>query len=569
MQAFPGDTPALVFDGILNRAPISAVDLNVEVPSGLETIIAKLLEKDRNRRYRSAKELRLDLEHLRGVSDAGQPAPRAGLGWAARSRPEQPRGSVSMSWWERLLGAVRPKRIRSLAVLPLENLSRDPEQDYFADGMTEALISTLAQIGSLKVISRTSVLRYKGTDKPLPQIARELNVDAVVEGSVLYAGDQLRITAQLIHAATDRHLWAKSYERDITNVLRLQSEVAQAIAKEIMIKLTPRERACLTCARTVKPEAYEAYLKGRYYWNKWTTEGYQKGTEYFELAIAKDPGYAPPYAGLADTYSTLGIYGILPPKEAFTRAKTAARKALEIDDALGEAHTSLALIRFFFDWDWFGAEEEFQRAIKLNPSHAMAHTAYAFCLIAMGRLEEARREVRRAQELDPLSLLVAVALADYYYCVGDYDKATGQARKMLEMDPNFWPGHSALGWAYEHKAMHEEALAELQKAADLSGGNIRTMAGLGYAQAISGRKGEAMKVLDKLKELAKLGQVTSSYISMVYIGLGENNLAFEWLGRAYEERAPWLIWLKVDGVFDPLRSDPRFQDLLHRMNFPD
>jgi serine/threonine protein kinase/Tfp pilus assembly protein PilF len=543
-QAFSGGTSGVVLSAILEREPVSPARTNPQLPGELERIIRKALEKDRTLRYQAAAELRADLKRLKRDTDSREPRP-----------PHRARRGPSA------------KRIQVLAVLPLENLSRDPSQDYFADGMTEVLIANLARIGALKVISRTSVMRYKGARKGLPEIAQELKADAVIEGSVLQSGNRVRITAQLIHAATDQHLWAESYERDLRDVLALQSEVAQAIAREVEVKVTPQERARLATTRTVNFEAYQLYLKGRYFWNKRTEQNLRKSIEYFHQAIDLDPSYALAYSGLADCYSLLGwdLFGALPPREALPIAKAAALKALEIDDTLADAHNSLAWIQFAFDWNWPGAEYGFKRALELNPGHATAHHWYAEYLLAMGRQEEAIAEIKQAQELDPLSLIISSVVGWVFYYARQYDQAIAQCLKTLEMAPDFSIGHWILGRVYEQQSQFEKALAELEKAVALSGSNPFVLGSLGHAYAVSGNTGEARKVLEELMETSTRRYVSPYSIATIYAGCGEKDLAFRWLERAYEERSGWLAWLKPEPVSDPLREDPRFGDLLRRI----
>jgi TolB-like protein/Flp pilus assembly protein TadD len=418
---------------------------------------------------------------------------------------------------DRLLGRAGSRQIESLVVLPLENLSGDPEQEYFADGMTEALIANLAKIGALKVISRTSAMRYKDTDKPLPEIAQELGVDGIVEGSVLRAGDRVRITAQLIDAETDQHIWAETYERDLRDVLALQSQVAEAVAQEIRITVTPQEHKRLTSSGIVDPAAHEAYLKGRFYWNKRTVKSLKRGLHYFEEAIEKDPGYASAYAGLADSYNLLGAYG-LPVNETLPKAKTAATKALELDKDLAEAHASLGMLRRL-DWDWLGAEEELKRAIQLNPGYASARHWYATLLSSAERHEEAIAEIRKAHELDPLSLIINADMASVFHYARQHDLAIEQSRKTLDLDPNYWIAYRALGDAYLQKGRYEEAISAFQTAMSHSAGHPRVIARLGHAYAISGRKDEAYKVLDQLNELSLDTYVSSYDRAVVYAGL--------------------------------------------------
>ena len=473
---------------------------------------------------------------------------------------------------QRLFNQGGPAQIQSLAVLPLENLSRDPEQEYFADGMTDELITSLAKIRALRVISRGSVMRYKGTNKPLLEIARELNVDGVVEGSVLRSRDRVRVTAQLIQASTDKHLWAESYERDLRDVLALQDEVARTIASEIKGQLSAQEREHLSSARSVNPEAYDAYLKGRFFWAKRTEEDLKKAIGYFNQAIKSDPGYPLPYTGLADSYTALGFsfdVGALPPNQAIPLAETAVTKALEMDDSLAEAHTSLALIRFYYDWDWSGAEREFKRAIELYPSYAHTHHWYAHYLIAMGRTDESLAETRRALEFAPLDLTINLHLGWHYLYSRQYRQAIAQYRKTLELDRNHSQTHRYLGLAYEQNRMFPEAIEELQTAITLSGQNRQMTSELGHAYAMSGRKREAVRVLGELEELSK-GKFVSRYsLGLIRAGLGEPDKAFQQLEEAYQERSDWLTYLNIEPKLDPLRADPRFKDLVRRVGLPD
>jgi len=473
-------------------------------------------------------------------------------------------GLATLAAWILHSKSAQPPAIRSLAVLPLESLSDDASQDYFADGMTDELITDLGQISALRVISRTSVMLYKGTRKPLPQIARELGVDAVVEGTVLRSGDQVRITAQLIEASADKHLWAHSYQGDLRDALALQNAVARAIVEQIRINLTPQEDAVLSGSKAVNPDAYEAYLKGRYFWNKRTAEGLKTAIDYFNQAIEKDPSYAQAYTGLADAFALLGDweYGVMAPKEAFPRAKAAAAKALELDANLGEAHTSLAFSFDVFDWDWAGADREFRRAIELNPGYATAHHWYAWHLIVLGRNDEAIAEMRKAESLDPLSLIISADLADALLIAGQYDESMQQSRKALEMDPNFALAHYQLGQGWVQKRMYNKAIAELQKSMDLAPDNSLFAANLAYAYAVSDKKDAAVRILNDLKNREHHSS-NSSEIALIYAGLDEKTQAMEWLEKAYKERFNPSILKRP--AFDPLRSDPRFQNLLSRI----
>jgi TolB-like protein/Tfp pilus assembly protein PilF len=471
-------------------------------------------------------------------------------------------------WRARLLGRAASPRIESLAVLPLANLSGDASQEYFADGMTEALITDLSRIRALRVISRTSVMRYKGTTKPVPEIARELNVEAVVEGSVQWSGDRVRVTAQLIGAPTDTHLWAESYDRDLRDVLALQDDVARAIASQIKVKLTPQEQVRLASAHRANPEAHEAYLKGRYYWNKRSRGEVKKSLEYFQRAIEIDPTYPLAYAGIADAYSVLGDKADVAPSEAWPKARAASLKALEIDETLGEAHASLALVKLNYDLDWVGAEREFKRAIELSSNYASAHQWYGIYLSAMGRSEEAISEEKRAHELDPLSLIMYRAAGTVFHNAHRYDEEIEVYRKALEMDPNFQPVLDGLVQAHEEQGMIEEAIAEFRQLRTLTGDWPPLTARLASIYARAGRRGEALKLLDELKAQSPRRYVSASNIAMVYTALGDKGQAIAWLERAYVERSPHLYLLKVRPWMDPLRDDPRFQDLVRRVGLP-
>jgi TolB-like protein/DNA-binding winged helix-turn-helix (wHTH) protein/Flp pilus assembly protein TadD len=461
-----------------------------------------------------------------------------------------------------------PPAIRSLAVLPLESLSSDASQDYFADGMTDELISDLGQIRELRVISRTSVMAYKHAHKPLPQIAHELNVDAVVEGTVLRSGGRVRITAQLIEASADKHLWSQSYEGELRDTLALQNTVARAIADQIRINLSQQEQVALNNVIVVNPEAYESYLKGRYFWNKRTADGLSKAIDYFNEAIKRQPDYAQAYAGLADSYALVGDwkYGLLPPKEAYPKAEAAARKAIAVDESLGEAHISLAFCLDNFDWDWESAEREFTRGIELSPGYAIGHEWYGWHLASLGRHDEAVAEVQKAASLDPLSPSIGADLAEELLVAHRFDEAIDQSRKTIMLDPFFAPTHYVLGQALLQKDNYDEAILEFQKAIELSPGSTAFTANLGYACAVSGRRDDAAKILDHLKNRPPQDFSNAPEIAMIYIGLGEKDQAMSWLEKGYAERfSPWVL---MRPCFDPLRSDPGFEDLVRRMGLP-
>jgi TolB-like protein len=458
-----------------------------------------------------------------------------------------------------------PPHIGSLAVLPLENLTGDVAEEYFADGMTDALITRLAQIGALRVISRTSAMHYKGTHKKLPEIARELNVDAVVEGSLARSGSHVRINAQLVHARTDQHLWARQYEREFTDILLLQADVASAIAREIQVTLTPKEHARLTQTRPVNPEAYEAFLRGRFFWNKRTKEGMQKGLEYFRNSVEKDPSFALAHVGLADSYNMLGFWGLAAPREASPKAKTAADKALDLDGDLEEGHAARGWVQLAYDWNWSGAERELQCAIKLNPGYATAHQWYSHLLAYQRRYEEAFSEVQCTLELDPLSLVMNSNSAFIYLLAQQYEEAIERARRTIELDPNNPVPLLWLGWAYAQTKRLGEALDQLRKSVAISGGIARYLSSLGHVYALAGQAEEAWKVLVELEEMAKQRYVSSYDFAAIHAGLGDREAVFSWLERAYDERSAWLALLGSDARFDAFYTDPRFEQLLVRL----
>ena len=464
-------------------------------------------------------------------------------------------------------GEAAPK-VRSIAVLPLESLSNDPSQEYFADGMTDELITALAQISSLRVISRTSIMTYKRVRKLLPEIARELNVEAVVEGTVLRFGDRVRITAQLIELPVERHIWAQSFEGDLRDTLALQNSLARTIAEQIRVTVTQQEQTALQTARPVNPVVYEAYLKGRYFLNKRTADGLKTAIEYFSQAIETDQTYAAGYSGLADAYALSGDwkYGVLSPRDAFAQAEAAATKALALNESLGEAHASLAYALDLYAWDWAAAETEYKRAIQLNPGYPTAHQWYSWHLLMMGRNREGIRELRKAENLDPLSLIIGADIADAFCVSRLYNEAAEQSRKVLEMDQNFAVGHYELGQALEQMHRHGEAIVEFQRAIELSGHSGAFDSNLGYAYAVSGRREEAIQIIKALEAPQDGNASTDADIALIYVGLGDRDQAMISLNKAYEARFKASILLRP--AFDPLRSDARFQDLLGRIGLP-
>lgn len=457
-------------------------------------------------------------------------------------------------------------RIKSLAVLPLENLSADPAQDYFADGMTDELITALAKIVSLRVISRTSIMQYKGVRKSLPSVARELGVDAILAGTVLYSGSRVRITAQLVRAWDESHLWAEKYERDLGDILILQGEVAQAISAQLQIKVTPPERAGLSEAHSVVPRAYEAYLQGIFFRDKWTQTALMKSIELFTEANQLDSTFARSYAGLSQSYCALGILGSLPAAEVYPKAKVAAVRALELDETVAEAHSSLAEVRKAFDWDWLAAQLGYQRALELNPSNAKAHMWYADWLSKMGRNAEATEEAERARELAPFSVDCCSFLGLILYRSRIYQEAMVVCRRAVEFDPYYPVAHWFLGLIYQQTGELPTAITELNKAADLSDAPIYR-ALLGHLYALVGDKARALSTIVELNTLSRERYVSPLDIAVVYTGIGDRNSAFEWLEKAYQQRVMRIQELP-DPVFDSLRLDDRFDNLMQRIGLP-
>jgi TolB-like protein/DNA-binding winged helix-turn-helix (wHTH) protein/Tfp pilus assembly protein PilF len=472
--------------------------------------------------------------------------------WAITHYPRAP---------ERANSATTPAAIHSIVVLPLANLSGDKEQEYFADGMTEALITDLAQIGSLRVISRTSAMQFKGSKETLPQIGRDLKVDAVVEGAVARGENRVRVTAQLVEASSDRHLWAKTYERDVKNVLGLQDEIAQDITEQIRIKLTPKERSLFVQVHAVDPEAYDAYLRGRYWFSLGTREGAWKALDYFQKAIAKDPSYALAYADLAASFIQLSFSGGLPYKESIPKVREAIVKALALDPSLAEAHTPLAWVKFNIDWDWSGAEAEYQQATALNPNNASAHYYYSEYLLAMGRLDEATKESELAQDLDPLFWKHTWWLGQVLYHARRFDDALRQDRRGLEMHPDRAFFYSAMADVYEQQKLFAEAFAARQQAKTLM--KDPNVVALGEAYKHSGYRGYLLKQAQILEQAYNPGAAAH-----LYALLNDEDRAMNALETGYNERWSPILFLRTAPELDSIRSAPRFRDLVRRIGFP-
>jgi len=460
-------------------------------------------------------------------------------------------------------------QIRSLAVLPLTNLSGDPEQEYFSDGMTDALIADLSKIGALRVTSRTSSMRYKRVSKALPEIGRELNVDGVVEGSIMRSGNRVRITVQLIRVSTDQDLWAETYERDLGDVLKLQGDVAQAVAQQVRAQVTPEQQARLRSAPAVNPQAYEAYLRGSSLLRSDTGATLRNAQAYFEEAVRRDPRFAPAYVGLADCYLALGKYRWIPPQDASRYGSEAIHKALQIDGTLGEAHSSLGFLNWQYGWDWQTAEKEMRYAVDLNPNYVEGHFTLVWYLAWNGRRDEALAESQKIRSLDPAYPLASFGESAVYYHQRAYRSLIEVSQRTVITNPNSWSGHYFLAVGYEGSDQLAQAIPEYERAVALSQSDSDPTAGLAYAYAALGKRAEAARILSELQQQSKVTYVSPYMIAVMYAGLGENNKAFEFLEKAYQERSPDVAYfLRADLRMDSLRPDPRFQDLMHRMNFP-
>lgn len=596
-RAFQKPTPPETMTAILNEDPPGISQVVPDLPPALQRVVHRCLEKNPEQRFQSASDLAFALEALSGSEESAHAAIAAktstgdGKRWKVTIGAQR---ALAQRWPVMGIAAavvllavlagfnvgglrvqLLPRttgtgHIESLAVLPLENLSGDAGQDYFADGMTEALTTDLARMESVQVISRSSTMQYKGAKKPLPVIARELHADAIVEGSVQRSGDRVRVTAQLIRAATDKHLWAATYERDFRDILALQDDVASAIAKQIETRLGGPQPLPLVKAQPISPEAYETYLKANSYLDQFDL---QKSIDYYNQAIKLDPNYAPAYAHMARAYFFLGFFSAIPPQQAWGKVKEAAMLAIAKDDRLPEGHGALALAKLHYDWDFAGAEQEFKRALELNPSDADIRHDYAHYLMAMGRMAESAAESKLAVDLDPVDDGLIDCLCWHSFAARQYDNSIQMARDFLIRVPGDTWEMTILGWDYEQKGMHEQAIAEFKKAVELTDKNSPLfspfyLAGLAHAYASAGRRSDAEQVLQGLLERARKSYVSPFDIALIYSALGEKDTACAWLTKAVAERSTWLVYSKWEPRLDPLRSDPRFQDLLRRIGLP-
>jgi serine/threonine protein kinase/Tfp pilus assembly protein PilF len=568
---FKGDTALSVALKHKAQLPKEPRKFNPEVSENLSRLILVCMEKNRERRYQKAEELLADLRNIEEGFPLGtkiRPRHQTLATALIRKKLFIPPLIVALAFIAVVIWQLLPKAPgkTSIAVLPFEDISPKKDQEYYCNGLAEDLITRLNKIEALKVPGRTSSFSFKGKGSSLREIGEKLKVDNILEGSLRKAGNKLRVTVRLIKAADGYPIWSDEYQRDAEDVFDLKDEICLAIIDKLELKLLRGEMEKLVKRHTENPEAYNLYLLGNHYYNKWTHEGAKKARDYYEEATKEDPEYAAAYVGLAKSYIQLGAeQGLFSPREVFPQAKRAVERALEIDKTLSEAHTALGTIKFYYDWDWEGAEVELKRGIELNPNSAVAHDDYSIYLEAVGRADEAIAEAKHSLELDPLSLIANSDLGVHYMAAQQYDEALDQLNKTIELDPNFNYLHWNLGYVYLAMGMLQEAIAALEKAVALSGEHPGVKAVLGLAYAKADRKGEALKILEELKQLSTGRYVPSLRIDHIYIGLGENDLALEWLEKAYEERDATLIWLKTNHVYDSLRSDPRFKALLKKM----
>jgi serine/threonine protein kinase/tetratricopeptide (TPR) repeat protein len=568
---FQGASSGVVTEAILNRNPVAPVQLNPKVPPALQEVIRRALEKDRNLRYQNAADMGVELQRLKRDSDSGwktdkeetEPVATPPTNLLTSSGKRKARSSSAQAT------GLRPQRVAriidSVAVLPFENASGEHEDEYLSDGITGSLINSLATVPKLRVMARSTVFRYKGRQIDPQAIGRELNVRAVVTGRLLHVGSSLRIGTELVDVATGSQLWGAQYNRKPDDIFVVQDEISNEISGTLRLQLTRAEKKRLTKHHTEDAEAYRLYLKGRHHWNKWTEEGFYKAIEYFQQAHEKDPGYALAFAGLADSYVLLGWNSYLPPKEVFPKGKAAALAALRLDPDLVEGHTALAALLWLHDWKWEEAEKEFKRSLELGPTYPTANHWYAEFVMTMGRHAEVMARIRNGQALDPLSLIINVAVGWAFYFGRQYDEAIEQLRRTIELDPNYPVTFWILGLVLRKTGKYEEAIIEGEKAVKLSGGSPLMRAALAHTCGVAGRIKEASEMLEDLTKLAKQKYVAPYFFAGIQIGLGENDLAIDYLEKAYEEHSHWLIYLHLDPSMDGLRENPRFQNLIRRV----
>jgi eukaryotic-like serine/threonine-protein kinase len=569
-QAFGSGTGGMIIEAVLTRAPAPVRSINLDIPPRLEEIIDKAIHKDRDQRYQHVADMCAELRQLKRDADSKEQDGESALKpTAARMPSAGKRRSGSPTTQTDVLRAERvSKTIDSLAVLPFENASRDPEHEYLSEGITESLINILATIPKLRVMAQSTVFRYKGREIDPQAVGRDLNVRAVLTGRVMQRGGSLRIGAELVDVATGSRLWGAQYDRNPGDIFVIQDEISNEISEKLRLQLTRAEKKRLSRRHTEDAEAYRLYLKGRHHWNRWTEEGFYKAIEHFQQAVVKDPSYAPAYTGLAESYVLLGWNSYLPPKDAFPKGKVAAMTALQLDPDLGEAHTPLAAVLWLHDWQWQEAQKEFKRSLELNPNYPTANHWHAEYVMTMGHPVEAIAKMKNSQELDPLSLIINVAIGWAFYMARRYDEAVEQLLRTVELDPNYPVTHWILGLLYRQTGRYELAITEGEKGVNLSGGSPLMRAALAHTYGKSGKAEKALQVLDDLAKLAKHKYVAPHFFAGIHIGLEENDRAIEYLEKSYEEHSHWLIYLHIDPSMDSLRNNPRFHDLLRCVGLP-
>jgi serine/threonine protein kinase/tetratricopeptide (TPR) repeat protein len=571
-QAFGGGTGGAIIEAVLTRPPVSVRKLNRDTPPRLEKIIDKALQKDRALRYQRTADMLAELRDFKGNTEFGrigdaESIVRSTAGLVSTRGPRHSETSTVRT------GAIRTERmsksIGSLAVLPFENIGRDPENEYLSDGIPGSLINNLATVPRLRVIAQSTVFRYKGRQVDPQAVGRELNVRAVLTGRMMQSGGSLRIGTELVDVATGTQLWSSQFDRKPGDIFAIQDEISNEISERLRLQLTRAEKKQLIKRHTEDAEAYRLYLQGRHHWNRWTEEGFYKAIGYFQQAVEKDPAYALAYAGLADSYVLLGWNSYLPPKDAFPLGRAAAMSAMQLDPSLGEAHAPLAAVLWLYDWQWQEAQAEFKRSLVLNPSYPTANHWHAEFVMTMGRQVDAIAKMKSSQELDPLSLIISVAIGWAFYMARRYDEAIEQLLRTVELDPNYPVTYWILGLLYRITGRHDLAITAGEKGVNLSGGSPLMRAALAQSYGISGRTNEAIEVLHNLLALAKHKYVAPHFFAGIHIGLGENERAIEYLEKSYEEHSHWLIYLHIDPSMDALRGNPRFQDLLKRVALPE
>jgi serine/threonine protein kinase/Tfp pilus assembly protein PilF len=573
-QAFGDGTGGAIIEAVLTRAPVSVRSINPDIPPALEAIIAKALHKDRDQRYQHAADMLADLQRLKRDTDSGQ-TDRAGdtetVSASAAGPPSSSSNQASQTS-TRQTGSFRAPRVSkvigSLAVLPFENVSRDPENEYLSDGIAGSIINILATLPKLRVIAQSTVFRYKGREIDPQAVGRELNVRAVLTGRMMQSGGSLRIGAELVDVATGSRLWGAQFDRKPGDIFLIQDEISSEISEKLRLQLTRAEKKRLIRRHTEDAEAYRLYLQGRHHWNRWTEEGFYRAIAYFQQAVEKDPSYALAYTGIAESYVLLGWNSYLSAKDAFPKGKAAAMTALRLDPDLGEAHTPLAAALWLHDWQWPQAQAEFKRSLELNPTYPTANHWYAEYVMTMGRHAEAIARVKNSQELDPLSLIINVAIAWTSYMARRYDEAIEQLLRTVELDPNYPVTYWILGLLYRITGRYDLAISAGEKGVKLSGGSPLMRAALAHTYGKSGGTKEARQVLDDLVELSKHKYVAPHFFAGIHIGLGENDRAIESLEKSWDEHSHWLIYLHLDPSMDDLRNESRFQDLLRRVGLP-